>query len=103
VINVTWENLKEFVGAHDDSDTYVTSCFDTADALVEDFIGTNAVPTSIKDRCVLIVGSELFHQKNAPQGIAQFAAFDGGGPIRVARDPMVGAYPLLARYMVIGI
>jgi hypothetical protein len=99
---VTWTDLKQFVGAHDDDDAYVTSCFDTAVTLVEGFIGTKVVPLSIKDRAVLITGSELFHQRNAPQGIAQFAATDGA-PIRVARDPMVGAYPLLARFMVVGL
>jgi len=99
---VTFEDLKTYVGAQDDSDEFVTSCYDTAVTLVEAFIGEATVPASAKDRAVLEVGSELFHRKNAPNGVAQFSTYDGA-PVRVARDPMVGAYPILARYMVIGL
>lgn len=99
---MTWEDLKEYVGAHDDSDAYVMSCYEEAVALVEGVIGDATVPPSIKDRCVLEAGSELFHRRNAPNGVAQFAAFDNT-PIRVARDPLVGVYPLLARYVVMGL
>lgn len=100
---MAWTDLKDYVGAHDGSDAYVTSCYDTAVALVEDFIGANIVPASIRDRAVLEVGSELYHRRNAPNGIQQFAAFDGAQPARIARDPMVGAYPILAKYMVLGL
>lgn len=99
----TWNDLKTFLGSDDSDDTYVMSCYNTALALVEAFIGTNnSVPASIKDRCVLNVGQELFHQKDAPSGIAQYSQFENA-PIRVARDPMVAAYPLLSRYMVVGL
>ena len=99
---MTWENLKTYVGARDDDDAFVTSCYDEAVTLVEAFIGSNVVPASAKDRAVLETGSELYHRKNAPNGVAQFSTFDGS-PIRVARDPMVGAYPILARWVVIGL
>ena len=54
--------------------------------------------TFVQERAVLEVGSELFHRRNAPNGVAQFAALDGA-PIRVARDPMVAARPLLSPYL----
>lgn len=99
----TWTSLKTFLGSDDSDDAYVTSSYDTAVALVEAFIGTsNSVPTSIKDRCVLLVGQELFHQKDSPSGIGQFSQFDGQ-PIRLARDPMTPAYALLQRFMVMGL
>jgi hypothetical protein len=50
-------------------------------------------------RCYLEVGSELFHRRNAPMGVAQYATYDGA-PANTARDPLVGVYPLLNRYMV---
>jgi hypothetical protein len=45
----------------------------------------------------LICASELFHRRSAPNGVAQFASFDGS-PIRVAKDPMNAVYPLLMPY-----
>lgn len=65
-------------------------------------LSSSGVPKSILRRAVLEVGSELFHRRQAPNGIAQFAT-DGGAPIRVARDPMVAARPLLAPYLGVGI
>jgi len=32
-------------------------------------------------------------------GVSQYATYDGA-PINTARDPLVGVYPLLNRYMV---
>ncbi len=37
--------------------------------------------------------------KLAPMGVAQYATYDGA-PLNTARDPLVGVYPLLNRYMV---
>jgi hypothetical protein len=99
---MTYEDLKTYVGAKADSDAYVIACYDEATALVEAFIGASVVPASAKDRAILETGSELFHRKNAPNGLAQYAGFDGT-PVRIARDPMVGAYPILSRYMVLGL
>jgi len=56
------------------------------------------VPPVVLDRAIKEVGSELFHRRQAPGGVAQFAGLDGA-PIRVARDPMVSAYPILARHV----
>lgn len=69
-----------------------------ANTLVSGYIGTHAVPQAVAHRAALEVASELHHRRNAPNGIAQFATPDGS-PVRVARDPMLGAYPLLNRYL----
>jgi hypothetical protein len=55
------------------------------------------IPVAIKDQSILIASSELFHRRSAPNGVAQFASFDGA-PIRVAKDPMNAVYPLLMPY-----
>lgn len=87
------------MGAGPADDAFVQDCWESATALVEEFIGGSYVPTSIRDRAVLNVASELYHQRNAPNGVAQFASFDGA-PVRIARDPMTAAYALLNRFVV---
>lgn len=99
-------NLAEYVGAHESDAAYVEQCWDEADSLVTAYLGSIdpviAVPLAIQDRAILEVGSELYHRRNAPNGVAQFSTFDGA-PVRVARDPMLGAYPLLQRYIGLGV
>ena len=60
--------------------------------------GEGTVPLVALDRAVIEVAQELYNRRKAPNGVAQFAAFDGA-PVRVARDPMVGAYPILNRWV----
>lgn len=98
---MAWTDLKSYVGAPDTDDAFVESCYDEASSMVSAFIGNAFVPANIISRATLEVGSELYHRRSAPNGIAQFSTFDGS-PIRVARDPMIGAYPLLQRYVGIG-
>lgn len=108
---VTDTDLKAYVNASNSDDEFITSCLEQATALVTRYnrvwdsltgvYGPSAAPTAVVDRAVLEVASELFHRRNAPNGVAQFASLDGS-PIRVARDPMVGAYPLLNAYVVTG-
>lgn len=94
--------LASYVGASEEDSAFVEQCWDEAYALVSAYVGGIDIPQAIGDRAVLETASELFHRRNAPQGIAQFAAFDGS-PVRVARDPMVGAYPILRTVMVTGL
>lgn len=96
-----YNDLATFVGAAG-ADDYVQQCWDEAIALVDGFIGDNAVPSAVVDRCYLECGAELYHRKNAPNGIAQYNEFNGA-PVRIARDPMTGVYSLLGQHMVIGI
>lgn len=108
----TWTDLKEFIGSGNAKDEMVQACFEQAVALVtranrvwdtttKTFV-TSAAPTTIVDRAVLAVGAELFNQSRAKNGVAQFAGLDEQ-PIRIARDPMVAAYPLLSPWVVLGL
>ena len=92
-------SLSAYVGAGTADAEFVAACEAEATALVGAYVGTALVPYEVLGRAVLEVGSELFHRRSAPNGVAQFGTLDGAAPIRVARDPMVGAYPLLARYV----
>ena len=94
-------DLQEYVGAPDSDATYVEQCWDEATSLVSVYVGDVEIPIAILDRATLEVGSELYHRRQAPNGIAQFSSMDGT-PVRVARDPMLGAYPLLNRYIGLG-
>lgn len=97
-MTVTAADLTAYVGAQPTDSEFVTACWSEAEALVSAYVGTATVPSEVLGRAVLEVGSELFHRRSAPNGVAQFATLDAS-PIRIARDPMVGAYPLLNRYV----
>lgn len=99
---MTYEDLKAYVGARDTSDAYVTACFDEATELVDTFIGDAVVPQVIRDRCVLDVGGRLYQRQKALDGVAQYGDMTGA-PTYIARDPMVGAYQILGRYLVVGL
>lgn len=97
------EALRTYVGASAAENAFIGECWGTADGLVTRFIGSaEAVPVDVVLRATLECGSELFHRRKAPNGIAQFATPDGA-PVRVARDPMVGAYPILFPFVGVGI
>lgn len=98
---VTLEEFQAYVGT--DETDFPQDCLTTGHALVTRYIGeVTGVPTHIHDQAVLNVASELFHRRSAPMGIAQFATNDGA-PTRVARDPMITAYPILLPYVGYGV
>jgi hypothetical protein len=93
---VTLAEFQAYVGTEET--TFPQECLNSGAALVERYIGEIvSIPASIKDQSILIASSELFHRRSAPNGVAQFASFDGS-PIRVAKDPMNAVYPLLMPY-----
>lgn len=109
----TEDELRAYVGAPE-GDDYVGSCLATAQDMVYDYInaghggdptmGPNGdVPGSVERRAVLEVAAELFHRRQAPGGITQFATIDGPSPVRMARNPMQAAYPLLDPYLKAGL
>ena len=97
-MTVSTADLRAYVNASASDDDFISTCLTEAHTLVAGYVGEFVVPPSVLDRAALEVGSELFHRRKAPNGIMQFATPDAS-PVRVARDPMVGAYPLLNRYV----
>lgn len=95
----TWIALKEYVRSGDDDDAFVTRCFEESTELVQDYIGESYVPEKRLALAILKTGSELYSQRDAPQGISQFSDVDAN-PIRIARDPLVAAKPLLRKYVI---
>lgn len=92
---VTLAEFQAYVGT--DETDFPQECLTSGLALVTRFIGAKTVPVAIQDQATLIASSELFHRRSAPNGVAQFASFDGS-PVRVAKDPMNAVYPLLLPY-----
>ena len=98
-----YQQLKDYVGSTTPDDEFVSNCWDEAVALVTKFVGTATVNADVLNRAYLECGSELYHRRSAPNGVAQFATMDGGSAVRVARDPMVGAYPILTPWVGLGV
>lgn len=95
------ELLKNFVRASDIDNDYIEQCWDEAVALVNAFVGNHDVPTAVLTRAYIECGSELFHRRSAPMGVSQFASADGTA-VRVARDPLLGVYPIIRPYVGLG-
>lgn len=95
-----WVALATYVGAEVD-DPMIQSSYLVAVDLVAGYVGSSKVPERILARAVLEVGSELYHRKDAPNGVSNFQTFEAA-PIRIARDPMVAARPLLTPYLLPG-
>jgi hypothetical protein len=82
-------------------DVFVTACAREALALVGQLIGANVLPAAIRTRAIIEAGSELFHKRQAPNGISQYAD-PAGTPMRIARDPLNVARVILAPFLPMG-
>lgn len=101
-MTVSLTQLQEYIGT-DESGDFITGCLNSGKSLVENYIGAvETVPNHVEDQAVLIVASELFQRRSAPNGIAQFASMDGQ-PVRMGKDPMTAAYPLLLPFVSWGV
>lgn len=86
------------------ADEYLRSCVAEATLLVGSQVGNITIPQEVHDRAVMEVAAELYHRRSAPNGIKSFAdGLDGATAIRVARDALVAARPLLAPYLPLAI
>lgn len=71
---------------------------DEAIALVAHHIAQATVPEVVRDRAVIEVAADLFHRQQTRLGVVGFADNDLN-PMRVTRDPMAAARPILAPYL----
>lgn len=95
---VTVTALRGYIGAAAtaEDEPFLSSCLAEAEALVAAAVlgHEDDVPDPIKDRATLECASELVQRRNAPNGVLGGLTLDGA-PVRLARDPMVRAWPLL--------
>ncbi|XCB30287.1 hypothetical protein RQN30_02315 [Arcanobacterium hippocoleae] len=65
--------------------------------LVSRFVGSSEVPETVQLAACLTVARDLHTASQAPGGV--YSPFGDGGAVRLARDPMKGAYPMLAPFV----
>lgn len=98
-------DLAWYVEAVGEDSTYAAESKATAAQLVGDLIGEGnpyGVPASVVARAVLEVGADLYYRKQSRNGIVGLEGIDPQ-PQRLNRDPLAAAYPLLRRYLVMGL
>lgn len=91
--------MARFVQAPDSDRGFVAECLDEAAALVDARIGSATVPVVVRRRAVREVAADLYYRRSARNGVVAFNNHEGGDIIRVNRDPMAPATPLLAPYL----
>lgn len=84
------------------TDVELTPVYDAARLLVAQYVADRVVPDEILTLAVHKVGSELWAARDAVGGIVT-GYTDMGSGLRLARDPMVAARPILALYVGLGI
>ena len=99
---VSIEDVRAYVNAPSSDVQFIGSVLTEAQALVARYCGKTPVPVSVFDNAVTQTAAELYHRRNAPSGIASFAAIDGS-VVRVALDPMKSVYAILDRYVSRGV
>ena len=98
----TWTDLRDYVGAADVDEAFLTTCLGTAEALVAEYVDEAEVPADVVASAVLEVGSKLFARRQAPNLHAMGDTLGASGAL-VAKDPLVTAYPILNRYVTAGL
>ncbi|GGF30169.1 hypothetical protein GCM10010922_01390 [Microbacterium sorbitolivorans] len=96
--------LEWFVNARTAPDAqlaaFASDCTAEAEALVARHVRDADVPEVIRSRAVLEVGADLFYRRAARNGVVQFGSgVEAASVVRINRDPMTQAYPLLAPYL----
>lgn len=103
VVTVTPAQIRAKVNASEEtlSTDAIQIALTVATKLIVEYVGATTVPIEITDRAILLVAVEQINQDNAPNGLAN-QAYDPDGtaaPVRIARDPMKPAYPVLAPWI----
>lgn len=98
--------MNASVGTLPDAD--IDTAMAVAQALIDTYVDPLTlaleIPSKVMDRALLLVTIEQLNQDNAPNGILNQAFSDGLGdgasaPIRISRDPMKPALPILAPWI----
>lgn len=81
------------------SETEATRLTDQARIMIENHAGRSVdnIPAAILNLAIVAVARDLHTMAKAPGGV--FSPFADAPAVRLARDPMKAAYPLLAPFM----
>lgn len=95
--------LRAYVKATD-RDAFVDECSATAETLVDGHIGgVVGVPPEVRWAAVLEVGADLWNRRSARAGVIAIGAEDQAQAVRINRDPLASARPILRPYLGPGI
>ena len=98
--------LDWYVEAVGEDKPFAAESHAVAQQMVYDFIGGEGnpfdVPAEVVARAILEVGADLYYRKASRNGVATFTGVEPQ-LFRLNRDPMSAAYPLLRRYLVMGL
>jgi hypothetical protein len=94
------DDFLEYVNGTDRK--LAADCYYTAEALVSAFVRAIDVPRHPLEQAIRECASELWHRRNAPNGIQGFSTPDGESPVRIARDPMIAARAILKPFLPLG-
>lgn len=97
---ITAHALADYLGSPSLPDQDADTVIDAAAQLVDKTLGENIddVPGSIRSQAEVIVAAELWRRRDAPGGVVN-AWGDTATPVRLARDPITPALPLLRPWM----
>ncbi|MGV9183739.1 hypothetical protein [Arcanobacterium canis] len=70
---------------------------DQAVELTTGYVGNSTVPVKVLEYATVEVARELHTRRGAPGGV--LSPFGDAAPVRLARDPLKAAYPILAPYV----
>lgn len=98
----TVDQVKAWIGQESpDYDDMLADMLAEATELIDHYLGSATVPTVVHEQAEVVVAADLWNRRAAPNGViqAQFPGFEGGETVRIARDPMRPAYPILRRWV----
>ncbi|MFB9775383.1 hypothetical protein [Brevibacterium otitidis] len=97
---ITADRLLTHVNASAGEHAFAAECVDQAAALVDARVRDYPVPEAVADRARLEVAADLFYRRTARNGITSFDQADGpASTVRINRDPMAAANPILRPYL----
>lgn len=98
------QRLLPFIGlgaGQEPKTAFVHECATEAVDIIEHYTaGTRGIPESVLIRAAVEVAADLYHRRTARNGIAGFDDSElGASPMRINRDPMAAARPILAPFL----
>lgn len=98
------QRLAPFIGlgaGQEPKTAFVNECATEAVDLIEHYTaGTRGIPESVLLRATIEVAADLYHRRTARNGIAGFDDSElGAAPMRINRDPLAAARPILAPFL----
>lgn len=98
------QRLQPFIGlgaGQEPKTAFVQECATEAVDIIEHYtVGTKGIPESVLIRAAIEVAADLYHRRTARNGIAGFEDSElGAAPMRINRDPLAAARPILAPFL----